>query len=454
MTYNKLKTKIQNNKNIVVNVLSAFIVKGAGLIVNLIALPLYISYFNDNAVLGVWFTVLSVLNWILSFDVGIGNGLRNHLTIALANKDYEEGKRLISSSYVVLGVLTLFALAVFYFLLPCIDWNSFFNISNGVIPADSLMDCIRVTLIGLLISFFLHLVRGMLFSLQLSSMNNVIHLLTNLLLVAFLFIVQPDNLMEERIKLISYTYAVLINIPFVVATVIIFLFSELRNCRPSIRCFNKTASQKVLGLGVVFFFIQILYMTITVTNEWFITKFFKPEDTVSYQVYFRIFSLVGSLLLLAMAPLWSAITKAYAEKKIGWIIKLQSFLYLIAFVCIILEIAVVPLMQPLVNLWLKENTIAIDYFTAASFVLYGIITIWIAIQSTIVAGLGKLKIQFYLYLVAVIVKVVLIVVVSNFTERWELVMWATCIGLLPYCLIQPLYIKRLLTELSLNINRR
>ena len=33
-------------------------------------------------------------------------------------------------------------------------------------------------------------------------------------------------------------------------------------------------------------------MIITVTNEWFITKFFHPEDTVNYQVYFRIFHLL------------------------------------------------------------------------------------------------------------------------------------------------------------------
>ena len=81
---------IKNNKGIVTNVVAAFGIKGLGMIVNMLSMPLYIDYFNDNMVLGLWFTILTVVNWILSFDVGIGNGLRNHLTKALAEKDYEE----------------------------------------------------------------------------------------------------------------------------------------------------------------------------------------------------------------------------------------------------------------------------------------------------------------------------------------------------------------------------
>ena len=81
----KLKNISKNDKIIYKNVLGALLVKGGALIVNLFTLPAYIKYFNQNEVLGVWYTVLSLLNWILTFDLGIGNGLRNHLTEALAN---------------------------------------------------------------------------------------------------------------------------------------------------------------------------------------------------------------------------------------------------------------------------------------------------------------------------------------------------------------------------------
>lgn len=89
---------------------------------------------------------------------------------------------------------------------------------------------------------------------------------------------------------------------------------------------TSNAVKAVLGLGISFFVVQVMYMIITVTNEWFISKFFSPKHCVDYQIYFRLFALVGSLIMLAMSPLWSAITKAYSMKRYRWIIKLQNVL--------------------------------------------------------------------------------------------------------------------------------
>ena len=43
------------------NILGAFAVKGLSLVVSLFTLPAYMRFFKDQNVLGVWYTVLSVL---------------------------------------------------------------------------------------------------------------------------------------------------------------------------------------------------------------------------------------------------------------------------------------------------------------------------------------------------------------------------------------------------------
>ena len=93
---NKVKNSNENDKIVYRNVLGAFLVKGGALFVTLFTLPAYINFFNNDSVLGIWFTLLSLLNWILNFDLGIGNGLRNHLSMSISLHDEEKTKKYIA----------------------------------------------------------------------------------------------------------------------------------------------------------------------------------------------------------------------------------------------------------------------------------------------------------------------------------------------------------------------
>lgn len=62
-------------------------VKGLSIIVTFATTPLFIHYFNNNEILGIWYTLLSILIWFLNFDLGIGNGIRNNVVKAIANND-------------------------------------------------------------------------------------------------------------------------------------------------------------------------------------------------------------------------------------------------------------------------------------------------------------------------------------------------------------------------------
>ena len=110
----KMKSLSQNDKIIYKNLIGAFIVKGAALLVSLFTMPAYLRYFSNEPALGVWFTILSILTWILNFDFGIGNGLRNRLTESFVEENYIEAKKYISSAYVSISFIVLILLAIFF----------------------------------------------------------------------------------------------------------------------------------------------------------------------------------------------------------------------------------------------------------------------------------------------------------------------------------------------------
>ena len=435
------KQIIQNNKNLVVNVCSSFLIRGAGMLLSLLSLPLYLRFFDNNQVLGLWFTILSVLNWVLSFDLGIGNGLRNHLTEALVIKDFNKCKQLISSAYCMLGVISLIIYVLCISLSGFVNWNGFFNIDNSVISSQSLHTNVIIIFTGIIVSFLLRIVNSIIYALQKPAVNNAIHLLTSVLIVVFLLVASTGTI-EQNLRSMSMAYAIIINVPLVITTICVFYKTRLKECKPNFSYVTRDAGMSVLSLGVMFLLLQIMYMVITVTNEWFIGHFYDPKYCVDYQVYFRLFSIFSSVFSLALIPLWSAITAAKASKNFSWIIKLTHLLYVLVGVFALVQIAVLPFMQQIVDFWLKDNAMKITNTTSVWFCIYSIMFLWIAVQSTIVNGLGSLKLQLIGYSFAMIFKVAFVLLFAAFSTNWIIVLIGTIIGLLPYCILQPIYIKK------------
>ena len=113
-----------------------FIIKGLSLIVSLFTVTVYLNYFKDQKVLGVWLAIQSILNWILTFDMGIGNGLRNTLTKFIVDDNYDMQKKCISSAYVILGLISLVITILGTLAIGIIDWNTVLNISSEIIAVS------------------------------------------------------------------------------------------------------------------------------------------------------------------------------------------------------------------------------------------------------------------------------------------------------------------------------
>src|SRR5512135_2482246 len=80
------------------NVFYSFFIKGVSIASQLALVPLTLHYLEKERY-GIWLTLASLMGWFGFFDIGIGNGLRNKLSEALANNDTRQAKIYVSTSY-------------------------------------------------------------------------------------------------------------------------------------------------------------------------------------------------------------------------------------------------------------------------------------------------------------------------------------------------------------------
>ena len=142
--------KTKQDKEIIKNVSGAFLIKGAALLVSFASMPVYIKFFNNEEVLGLWFTILSILSWILTFDFGIGNGLRNHLVKPLEEKNSKSTKEYISSAYITLALFTILIAIVVIPIILLLNWNTLLNITSELVSNETLRYVMGINAISII----------------------------------------------------------------------------------------------------------------------------------------------------------------------------------------------------------------------------------------------------------------------------------------------------------------
>jgi len=436
----KLHTIPEKDKIVYINALGAFAVKGGALIVSLLTMPAYIRFFQDQQVLGVWFTVLSVLSWILNFDLGIGNGLRNKLSASFARRDYAEAKEYIASAYWMIGIVAAILSVVGWIAIPYGNWNNLFNVSPQIIPIHVLISVVQFAYLGILLQFFLRLISSILYAMQKSAVNNLLSLVTSVLQLGFV-LCAPHSTPHENLILFSIAHIITVNFPLLLVTIVVFR-GPLKCCCPSVHAVRKKRSAAILSLGGIFFACQLLYMVIANTNEFFITRYTSPEYVVEYQVYNRLFNLGSTVFALALTPVWSAVSKSVAEEDYNWLASLNKKVLTLSGLAALAEFAIIPFLQVIVNVWLGETSIKINYGYAVCFAMFGSSMVLQSAVSTIGNGMGRMKVQAICYTVGVLFKFIFIHVGVLLTGSWIVIVLANVVVLLPYCVIQQLDIGR------------
>ncbi len=435
----------KNNKNILINILGAFLVKGGSMILTLFLLPAYIRFFGNDNVLGIWYTILSIINWVLVFDLGIGNGLRNKLPKALAENDLKGGRTLVSSTYIASAGLVVIIGIIGSIVIHLLNWNAILNIDESELSLPVLKYAIQIAFIGVLIQFVLKLVTSILYAIQKSGLVNLLTLLSNVIIFIVINLL-PAGDTSSSIIAISYFNILAVNLPLLVVSMILFL-GRFRDIRPSFKFWSKDSAKSLLKIGLTLLWLQLIFMVVSSTNEFLISAFCDPSDVVVYQVYFKIFNSVAAICSLVLIPIWSAVTKAKVEKCYAWIKKTYMLLLGFSVLVLVVLMLIVVVLQPIVNFWLKENAIDVNYLYAVIFALSGFIFMVHNVNTSIGNGFSYFKPQIVLMTLAAVVDIPLAWVFVKLTGGMIGVVLANIIVLIPFEVAEPIFFFRYINKL-------
>lgn len=434
--------KNSSDKALFKNISGAFVFKGLGMLLSFFSMPIYMDFFENKLVLGVWFTILSTSNWIFMFDIGIGNGLRNCLTRELVRGDKKRIKTYISSAYILITVIAVVLLCIGSLMIGYVNWNDFFNISESVVSRATLSTTVRIIYAGIVLQFIFKMVVYILYALQKSAVNNMIAFLTSLFQFMAVLLLPSLSISENLIRL-AVVFIVSSNLLYMVVTVFAFRNEQIKGCGVSLKYFETDAALKTVNIGVLFLWTQILHLLISLTDDFLVTKFTSPKYEVYFSIYNRLFSLVGTLFTLALTPVWSAVTKAQEERDYLWVRKIYKFANRAVLLGVAGELLIILVMQFVVNIWLGSHAIQVDYTYALIFAVYGSIMLFQSVQETFAYGFGKVMVLCVCYSIGVIVKYSLVYFGTMlYPDAWIIVVLSNILVILPFCIVQPFYLKK------------
>ena len=368
------------------NILFSFVIKGWAGIVQILLVPITIHCLG-NYINGIWMVISSVLIWIDSLDIGLGNGLRNKLSERIALRDSRGAKEYVSTTFFTL--IGIIIPAIVLILLACtnIDLYKLLNVDPRIIPNLTAVICLSVVLVGN--TFIFKFLGNVYLALQLPAVNNALVTLGQTVTLLAVFIQQVCHIHSLTWVAIAYTGGPLLT--YLIAYPITFQW-RYKELSPSWRFFKKSKIKELFSLGVKFFVLQIAGIVLFASTNILISRLFSPELVTPYQVTYRYYSFIVMLFTIIAIPFWSATTDAYAKHDVKWIRSSVRKLNLIV-LSMLLIIIVMTLVSPFVyNIWVgsgvKTNMMLSSIMGAYIFVI-----VFSLSYSYILNGIGALNLQ-------------------------------------------------------------
>ena len=336
---------------------------------NLALVPVLVGFLGPVQ-FGIWAAYQSLQGLLIFADFGIGNGMQNAVTVALANGDTRRAQSLISSAFVALlaaaGILG--ALVAIGFNVPSVvAWVS------GGRPGDGELAALRVGVAVFVAAGLLAIPCSCGDRLALAMQEGFVTHATRAMttIVSFGCVLA---LVKSQASFASICIAT--SIPVLAGPLLSWMVvSRGRSwASPAISAVSGGDTRAVLRSGIGFLAVQLTAILGFGLDAILIERYAGPVEVANYAVVQRLFGLVAMVVGIGLAPLWPAYADARARGDYAWIRKtFRRSLFATAVVAGVLSIGLAFLAGPISARWvgnaINPPASLVTAFAAWSFVL-------------------------------------------------------------------------------------
>jgi O-antigen/teichoic acid export membrane protein len=382
------------------NILSSFILKGLSIVLGLISMPLTIHYLEPQKY-GIWITLSSLIAWFGFFDIGLGGGLRNRFAEALAQGKHELARTYVSTTYAILAIIIGAFWVLFFLINPFLPWNAILNVGQKVVSDKELKLLALIAFTTFSMSFLLRLITTILTADQRPALASIFDLIGKALSVLIIIM-----LIKTTQGSLLYLGIVQSCMPVLVLMLSSFWFfrGKYKKYRPSLSHVEFGRASDLLNLGIKFFILNIAVLLLYQTNNIVIAQLFGPKEVTTYNVAYTYYGVLTMGFGIIITPFWSAFTEAWVKKEISWIKNMMRNLIFLWVALVLVGILMVVSSQWIFAIWIG-NRVHVPYLMSFLVCTWVLLNAWNGIYSSLLNGVGKIKLQMYLGISAAIINV-------------------------------------------------
>jgi len=377
------------------NIIGTALIRGGNIGVSFLLVPLTIEYVSTE-LYGIWLTLSSIITWLYFFDMGFTHGLKNKLAEALSLGDFDKGKSLVSTTYIILILLFIPIWTLLIIAVPHINWCTLLHVNSKY------QNELRRTLYILFSCYFLQMVLNTLGTVVTAFQRTVFSALFSLLgnVLTLILILLMDHTVLPSFQSLCAAFMGAPLVVLLIASGILYK-GKYAMVSPSIKSFNKRDIKYLFNMGIKFFLIQIQVVIVFQSANVIISHLSDPVTVAQYNTAYKYMMASIMLLSLILTPLWPSFTEAYTKKDFYWMRSMYSKMTKVYIVTVLMITGMVLVSPWVYKIWLGDK-LHIPFVMTLVIGIYMVIYAWFQFQIYMINGIGSIKLQMYVTLLGTI----------------------------------------------------